>query len=88
MTDKQSASSHFDLIYGESLLPLALQNLPKIGGAAGQGSSHVNKIRDKPIRRPDNNTLNPHQVGKGRKSGNTHNAEEEKKHGDDVAKQD
>ena len=53
-----SSSSHFDLIYGESLLPV-LQNLSKtaasktVATSAAQAATQ-NKIRDKPIRRPDN----------------------------------
>ena len=74
MVEKKATSSHFDLIYGESLLPAALQNLPKVGGAAAS-SSNQQKIRDKPIRRPDN-----HQLSKHKKNVN----EEEKKPADDA----
>lgn len=78
--------SHFDLIYGESLLPV-LQSLPskfkskpkKSSTAAAAGASNAVAatpgMRDKPIRRPDSHTLNPH--GAPRKGISTI---EEKKH--------
>jgi len=69
MVEKQATSSHFDLIYGESLLPV-LQGLTKTGTHAANKSA---KVRDKPLRRPDNYALNPHGAGKGR------SGEEEKK---------
>ena len=63
--------SHFDLIYGESLLPV-LQSLPTksktktkssgmsaAGAAANASAAAIPGMRDKPIRRPDSHTLNP-----------------------------
>ena len=78
MVEKQSASSHFDLIYGESLLPV-LQNLPKKATSKTTTSATTGQIRDKPIRRPDE-----HRALK--KKSNVI-AEEEKKNGEDGAAQ-
>ena len=95
MAEKQhqyAAASHFDLIYGESLLPI-LQSLPKTTGsskttaAAASTSSTAgqNKVRDKPIRRPDTHQLS----SKSKQHGNTGKsaAEEEKKSGNEEGQQ-
>ena len=85
MVEKQSGSSHFDLIYGESLLPNVLQNLQSKTTSSSLAASGAATIRDKPIRRPDSNhTLNPHQTSSKVKkiytTGAASAAEEEKKH--------